>query len=367
MIAGDLGALPAEVFDDLGRGHGDAAAVALLADAELAVNRALVGEVAGETAAGGALLAGLEQRAPGVFDEVLRHPFVRSWAVSCLDGGGGDCDPDWAAAIAAAVAVRAGIEAEVLVRAHGGRIHLPTVGYFPAPAAEVTVVAGPGSIRLRWPGGRAQVPGAARGWNAARWVTVGGARILLEDADPYRDRLLHAAPERLDAAAADGWSTVLGQAWNRLAADAPGQLEGLRQGLRAVVPLAPAPDGTPRGATSRHAFGAVGLARSDDPAEVAVLLVREFQHMKLGAVLDLIDLVPDGAVGGPRAVEEVLQRAYADLAVADVWRRRGRPEPYRRCRDRAAEAISFLRSGERLTPAGARFVARMADSLGVDG
>jgi uncharacterized protein len=367
VIAGDLGALPAEVFDDLGRGHGDAAAVALLADAELAVNRALVGEVAGETAAGGRLLADLERRAPRTFDEVLRHPFVRSWAVSCLDGGGDDCDPDWAAALSAAVAVRAGVEAEVAVRAHGGRIHLPTVGFFAAPAPEVTVVAGPGSFTLRWPGGRAQVPGAARGWHAARWITVDGVRILLEDADPYRDRLRHAAYDHLDAAAADGWSAGLERAWNHVAADAPEQMEGLRQGLRAIVPLAPAPDGTPRGATSRHAFGALGLARADDPADLALLLVREFQHIKLGAVLDLIDLVPDGAVGGPRAVEEVLQQAYADLAVADVWRRRGRPEAYRRYRDRTAEAISFLRSGERLTPAGVRFVARMADSLGVDG
>ncbi|MBU2665596.1 FxsB family radical SAM/SPASM domain protein [Actinoplanes bogorensis] len=378
-VAGDLGALPADAFDGLGYGYGDAGAVALLADAELAVNRALVAEVAGETAAGGHLLADLERRAPEVFDEVLRHPFVRSWAVSCLDGGR-DCDPDWAAAIAAAVAVRAGLPVEVPVRAHGGRIHLPTVGFFAAPAAEVTVVAGPGSFTLRWPGGRVAIPsgGEAHGWHAARWCTVAGARILIEDADPYRDRLEHAATGYLARDDAESWAAALQSAWTHLAEDAPDQLDGLRAGLRAIVPLAPAPDGTLRSATSRHAFGALGVARTG-PGELAVLLVHEFQHTKLGAVLDLIDLVPDDAAGDrlrvgwrpdPRPVEAALQGAYAHLAVADVWRRRssqsGGEEArklYRTYRDWTAEAIEALRSGDRLTPAGARFAGRMGETV----
>ncbi|MBL7257896.1 FxsB family cyclophane-forming radical SAM/SPASM peptide maturase [Paractinoplanes lichenicola] len=379
-VAGDLGAIPADAFDGLGYGYGDAAAIALLAEAELAVNRALVSEVAGETAAGSRLLAELERQAPAVFDEVLRHPFVRSWAVSCLDGGR-DCDPDWAAAIAAAVAVRAGLGVEVPVRAHGGRIHLPTVGFFAAPAAEVTVLAAPGSFTLRWPGGRATIVdgGEARGWHAARWVTVDGVRILLEDADPYRDRLEHAATGHLDAAAAGGWSAALAGAWEVLGRDAPDQLDGLRAGLRAIVPLTPATDGTRRSATSRHAFGALGIAPTD-AEELAVLLVHEFQHTKLGAVLDLIDLVPDDAVGDrlrvgwrpdPRPVEAALQGAYAHLAVADVWRRRAERtgdeqsrKLFRMYRDWTAEAIDALRTGDRLTPAGARFVRRMADTVG---
>ncbi|WP_127500975.1 FxsB family cyclophane-forming radical SAM/SPASM peptide maturase [Actinoplanes solisilvae] len=383
-VAGDLGALPADAFDGLGYGYGDAAAVALLADAELAVNRALVGEVMSETAAGGPLLAEVERQAPEIFDEVLRHPFVRSWAVSCLDGGGGaGCDPDRVAAIAAAVAVRAGLRVDIPVGAHDGRIHLPTVGFFAAPAAEVLVCAGPGGFTLRWPGGRAEVRAGmtTRGWHAARWVTVGGVRVLLEDADPYRDRMEHTPAGRLDADDAGGWSAVLADAWARLAADAPGQIDGLRQGLRAIVPLTPAPDGTLRSSTSRHAFGALGLARTADPAAIAVLLVHEFQHTKLGAVLDLIDLVPDDAAGDrlhvgwrpdPRPVEAALQGAYAHLAIADIWRRRtergdGRREIYRRYRDWTADAIDGLRTGDRLTVAGSRFVARMADTVGAWG
>ncbi|MEU8816858.1 aKG-HExxH-type peptide beta-hydroxylase [Actinoplanes sp. NPDC048796] len=379
-VAGDLGALPADVFDRVAAGYGDAAAVGLLADAELAVNRALVSEILGETAAGGELLAELERAAPAAFDAVLSHPFVRSWAVACLEGK--DAEPDRAAAIAAAVAVRAGADADVQVHAHDGLIHLPTVGVFAAPAEQVRVTAGRSSVVLRWPGGRAELPAGDRqipGWHACRWVSLDGVRVLLDDADPYRDRLEFADPAWLDADGERAWAARLAATWERLAADAPAQLDGLRGGLRAIVPLAAAPDGTPRGATSRHAFGAVGLSPTADPGEAALLLVREFQLTKIGAVLDLIDLVPEDAVSerlavgwhdDPRPVEAALRGAYAHLAVADVWRHRalstGDPASrgvYRRYRDWTAEAIDTLLTGDRLTEAGTRFTRRMAATL----
>ena len=369
-VAGALGVLPAGVFDRLGHGLGDAGATGLLADAQLAVNRALVGEVAGETAAGGTLLAALERRAPAVLDDVLGHPFVRAWAVTCLDGSARP-EPERAAAIAAAVAVRAGIAVEVPVLARQGWIHLPTVGAFRAPAGEVLIASGPGSFTLRWPGGRAVVPAdgtaAAPGWRAARWVTAGGVRVLLEDADPYRNRLSHAAPGRLDDAAADGWARALAAAWAHLAVDAPDQEPGLRRVLRVIVPLTAAADGSPRGATSRHAFGAVGLAPPTDPATLAALLVREFQHTKIDAVLDLVDLVTTGP--DPRRVEATLRGAYADLAVAALWRRRagrgvaGGHDLFRMYRERAAAAITGLLAGDRLTGAGTRFAGRMAATV----
>ncbi|XVU30245.1 aKG-HExxH-type peptide beta-hydroxylase [Actinoplanes sp. CA-054009] len=380
-VAGDLGALPADVFDRIAAGYGDAAAVAVLADAELAVNRALVSEILGETAAGGELLAELERAAPAAFDAVLGHPFVRSWAVACLEGK--DAEPDRAAAIAAAVAIRAGAPADVQVHAHDGLIHLPTVGVFAAPAEQVRVTAGRSSVVLRWPGGRAELPAAGGrqipGWHACRWVVLDGVRVLLDDADPYRDRLEFADAAWLDADGERDWADRLAATWEQVAVDAPAHLDGLRGGLRAIVPLAVAPDGAARGVTSRHAFGAVGLSPTADPAEAAVLLVREFQLTKIGAVLDLIDLVPDDAVterlpvgwrDEPRPVEAVLRGAYAHLAVADIWRHRaardGDPAGrglYRRYRDWTAEAIDDLLTGDRLTEAGARFAQRMAGTV----
>jgi uncharacterized protein len=161
-----------------------------------------------------------------------------------------------------------------------------------------------------------------------------------------------------------------------LADDAPDQLPALRRGIRTITPLEPAPDGPQRSATSRDAFGALGIAYTADPRELAVLMAHEFQHTKLGAVLDLIDLArPDtGAlldVGwrpDPRPVEAALQGTYAHLAIADIWRRRSERDPslrprFARYRDWTAAALGALRGGDLLTDAGKLFVARMADTV----
>ena len=204
-----------------------------------------------------------------------------------------------------------------------------------------------------------------------------GAEVLLEDADPYRDRFGSPPAGRLDESEVDAWAAGLAAAWAILGEDAPEQIDGLRRGLRAITPLEKAADGTIRSATSRHAFGALGIARPEDPAVLAVLLVHEFQHIKLGAVLDLIDLVPDEAAGerlrvgwrpDARPVEAALQGAYAHLGIAGIWRRRAERDPacrdtYAMYRDWTAAAIAGLLRGELLTPAGRRFVTLMSDTV----
>jgi len=103
--------------------------------------------------------------------------------------------------------------------------------------------------------------------------------------------------------------------------------------------------------------------------------VHEFQHTKLGAVLDLIDLVDPNTsdrltVGwrpDPRPIEAALQGAYAHLAIADIWRRRSERDPalrprYTMYRDWTAEAIAALRAGDWLTPPGRHFTGRMAET-----
>jgi uncharacterized protein len=195
----------------------------------------------------------------------------------------------------------------------------------------------------------------------------------VDAAHPYRDVYGFPLATRVDVAA---WKAVLSGAWEVLADDAPDQLPALRRGIRTITPLEPAPDGSQRSATSRDAFGALGIAYTADPRELAVLMAHEFQHTKLGAVLDLIDLArPDtGAlldVGwrpDPRPVEAALQGTYAHLAIADIWRRRSERDPslrprFARYRDWTAAALGALRGGDLLTDAGKLFVARMADTV----
>ncbi|MET3423296.1 uncharacterized protein BJ973_002508 [Actinoplanes tereljensis] len=314
---GDLDPLPPDVFDQLGYGFGDADAVGVLVDAELAINRALVSEVA-SLAGDWKTLPDLERRAPEAFNRAIGAPFVRAWAVTCLDEE--NADPDY------------------------GRLGLL--------AAEVERPA------------------------AARFVDLGGVPVRLEDTDPYRSRYGQYAVAGPDTDVT-AWQTVLTEAWEWVRRDAPGHVAGLRRGVKAITPLIPATDGTLRSATSRHAFGALGIAWTGDPAAMAVMLVHEFQHTKLGAVLDVVDLVPDRAVyqtlrvgwrPDPRPVEAALQGTYAHLAIADMWRRRterglpGAREYYLMYRDWTVAALAGLRTGDLLTGAGRQFVGRMAET-----
>ena len=102
----------------------------------------------------------------------------------------------------------------------------------------------------------------------------------------------------------------------------------LAAGLTTLTPLMAAPDRPGVSSAARHAFGAVAASARTAPGGLALLLIQEFQHVKLGAILDLYDLydqaddrifpVPWGE--GKARIEALLQSAYAQLAVADFWR-----------------------------------------------
>ncbi len=116
-----------------------------------------------------------------------------------------------------------------------------------------------------------------------------------------------------------------------------------------------------------------------DPVSGAEAFAHEVQHVKLGALLDLVDLVkPDDGSRyyapwrpDPRPAVGLLQGAYAYLGVSGFWRRqrlvagyqeRGDAE-YARWRAAAATVVATLRSSGRLTDAGHEFVAGMAHTL----
>ena len=79
---------------------------------------------------------------------------------------------------------------------------------------------------------------------------------------------------------------------------------------------------------ARNAFGAVAATLGAGPGPLALQLIQEFQHAKLGAVLDLYDLYdpaddrvfPTPWGEGKSHIEGLLQGAYAHLAVTDFWR-----------------------------------------------
>ncbi len=379
--------LPWPVFDELASGGGDAIAVGHLTATQEVITRALLVAAADHLpGAAWSLLGEIDGRHPAAVRRVLAHPFVRTWAVRLLAGHDG---PDRIADLVAAAAVIAGADAEVPVTPRDGRVHLPTLGTLTVPPGVTGLMIG-GDATARWPGGSMRLaPQQARlvphdsrpATDQARWtptasVTLDGLTVRLEDADPYRD--CHGWPPAgtLTGGERRAWAEALRAAWPSVLRDAPEQASGLAGGLTTITPLAVDPV-TLRSATSRQAYGALGIALTPDPAALAVMLVHEFQHTKLGAILDLIDLVdPDTDVlvkvgwrPDPRPAELVLQGIYAHLTVAGMWRcRAGRGEPgaeklYDMYRGWTVEAIGHLSGSGALTAAGRHFLERLAATI----
>jgi uncharacterized protein len=224
-------------------------------------------------------------------------------------------------------------------------------------------------------------PAADADWEPVRELRSGQFAVRLEDTDPYRDCHQWPAAERLPDAEFARWQEQFATAWPLIQRDYAPYAEGLAAGLTVLMPLANDIPGREISATARPAFGAVGAALPADGAALALLIIHEFQHVKLGAVLDLFDLCDPTDKQlyyapwreDPRPLEPLLQGTYAHLGVTDFWRvRRSRVvgdqaldanERFARWRMLTAEAIDTLANSRSLTPQGARFVAGMRATI----
>jgi uncharacterized protein len=430
--------LSASDLADLAAGFGGGSAVRHLAESQCSIRRALLaalhdaattrlgarptaGTAAAATESGISaaweLLTRVDRDDPSAVDLVLGQPYVRSWAVHCLErlegganAGGGGADPvppppelAHLAAIAAAAAAHAGIAGELAVPVRDGALHLPTLGRFEVrdteDAATATVETGRGTVTVRTPAGRRlEVPvirsaGAGdvgtgdpdadvgSGWRPVRSLTAGNITVAVEDTDPYRDCYQWRAAPRLTHDQIADWRHLFTAAWELIQHDHAAYAPGLAAGLATLVPLAAAPPGHDVSATARHAFGAVGIALPADAATLALLLIHEFQHVKLGAVLDLFDLFDRTDTRGfrvpwrqdPRPLEGVLQGTYAHVAVTDFWRVRRHTAAgpaagvaaahFARHRVQTSEAIETLAASGSLTALGERFVTGMRTTV----
>jgi uncharacterized protein len=383
-------------LDELAAGYGGTETVSALAEGQLQLSRLLVGEVRSDSGsdpladAAWELLTTLDEQAPDELDSVLAHPYTRAWAVRCLQGGG-TADTGGLAELAAAAAVRAGHERGVRVPVRDGLLRLPTLGVVRLDAAAealvtaradgFTVAAGGDTLRIvhdgesdpRWlPLRRFTLPDQGAG----PWT------VALEDTDPQRNSHQYPVAGRLDAAEAGAWEQGLAEAWQLINRALPGYAAGVAAGLGTITPLAAAETGRSISAAARQAFGAVGIARPPAPDLLALLIVHEFQHVKLGAVLDSHDLFDpeDGRLyyapwrPDPRPLEGLFQGTYAHLAVTEYWRSRLRDLreddrsaeaaehaelEFTRWRAHTAEAVETLAGSGSLTPLGQRFADGM--------
>jgi uncharacterized protein len=371
------------------------------------------------------VLATLDREQPGALDTTLGHPYTRAWAVRCLEQlrltairrdrerqhpGARDLHADLGhlGAIAAATAVQGRTGAAVTIPVMNGAIHLPTLGRLVVGAEEgareagnaprparvnvisnaVIIGVGESSWSLDLTGllsgepCATAVPGNTRSgeWQPRRVLRGAGFGVALEDTDPYRDCHQWPTAPRLTDAEAARWQREFQAAWQEIEREHPKYALSLAAGLTTLTPLLAAPGGREVSAASRNAFGAVAIALPADAQALARLLICDFQHVKLGALLDLCDLydLADDRLfpapwGEKEQLEGLLQGAYAHLAVTDFWRERQQfsdgqaaetaGQRFERWRSYTVEAAETLLGSGALTPIGTSFVQQMRHSV----
>jgi len=436
-------------FRSLAAGLGDSAAMAQLVETQRSLVRGLLGAVYQKASSAQvvpvtvqadlhrswSLLTFLDREYPEALAAVLCHPYLRAWAVRCLDqlataAAGMDADEDPAdgsvlaadlghfGAIAATAAIRAGAGGSAAAPVLNSAVHLPALGRLvlgpdqgawpdegEPGTATINVISNAVIVRVAgdcWTldragllaGGGYVIPSAGNArladWQPVRWLDAPGISVALDDIDPYRDCREWPVASRLTDAEFTQWARIFADAWRLIQHEHAAYAPALAAGLRALMPLAPAQPGRAVSASARQAFGAVAVALPSDPVTLTLLLIHEFQHVKLGAILDAYDLYDpsdgryfrapwqdDHLFQAPwredkNQLESLLQGAYAHLAVTDFWRARQQAgagplaevaaERYALCRAHTREAIKMLANSGSLTPLGAGFVAEIRHS-----
>ncbi|WP_433533807.1 aKG-HExxH-type peptide beta-hydroxylase [Micromonospora sp. CA-249363] len=387
--------LTAAQLAGLAAGHGDADTIAVLRGGQLGRRRLLTVAAARACPDGPLvrqsleLLTRAEHADAASVAAVLAHPPVTGWARAALDGAAG---PTYLATLATAAAVRAGLTFTLtLPRPADGVLPLPTVGAATglraddavrlsgaAGALRIDVGAADDGVRVDARDGRLLNAGNGRiGWQPARrTVPFDAAGVLVDDQDPWRNCYHRPSAPRLDDAGAARLDRLAAEAGQWLREHLPAHVDALAGLLRSLVPLRPPPSGNPVSATSRDALGAIALSVPADARTLALLLVHEVQHTKLGALLDLVPLHSAGGPAryrapwrlDPRPVGALLQGAYAHLGVAEVWRQRRHEGTaaafeYAYWREQTIRAVRQLAGAAELTEAGRSFVADMARTL----
>ncbi|MEV7966422.1 FxsB family cyclophane-forming radical SAM/SPASM peptide maturase [Sphaerisporangium sp. NPDC088356] len=377
--------LPEADLAALAAGYGGAEAVRRLDEGQQSLRRTLVASVGGASTSVEAwrLLTLIDGEARPVLHAVLAHPYVRVWAVRCLTGG---TDDGHLAAIAAVAAIRAGVQASLRVPIRGGALHLPSLGRLEVgEAAEATVETSEGRFTVHAEGRGLLVdladPRRTPEWFPVRRLVAGDWTVSLDDVDLYRDCHQWPAAARLSDEEFDRWATMFAEAGELIVRDHPRYAPGLAAGLGVIMPLEPSADGSEVSSTARNAFGAVAAALPSDAASLALLLIHEFQHVKLGAILDIHGLYDPKDTKlyyapwrkDPRPFEGLLQGTYAHLAVTDFWRVRRLIDEgaaahraavqFARWRAQTAEAVDTLAASGVLTDSGRRFVDIMRQTV----
>ncbi|MCR3754173.1 HEXXH motif domain-containing protein [Lentzea californiensis] len=333
------------------------------------------------------LLDAAEQESPEAVAEVVMYPSVGIWLSRVLRqvlGRRLDDTPLWSEvggfhALAAAVAVRSGLEFEIDVPVVHGVVWLPSVGVLRTdrPTGHAVLRGGSGGFELTIDG-EVQRPRLEAVRHHVAKAGGRALRIVLDDVDPYREFSAPLPPRPLAEQERAEWFRQMDGAWELLMARHPGFADELSACLASIVPLA----GRDMFAVSSSAaFGSVAMSPKASAVEFAEALTHEIQHSKVNALLDLAVLCRDGDdcrfhvpwLDHPRGVTGLLHGVYAFCSVVEYWfveRNFVAPELARRARfnfsyrrHQVAEVLSYLGDLPELTDLGREFVMGVSARL----
>lgn len=345
------------------------------------------------------LLARVEARSPKAFDRLLTHPYTGSWAgytTRLLRNGIDGVGPLWihlghVHAIAAAAAIRAGLDFEIEVPVWNGNAMLPSLGMArltaSTPYSLAAVRGADGRYTVANDAGVVRLP-STLGSDATNWWSVRRVRtrvasrgfsLRLDDLDPYRGLYEPVPPQRLPAAELDAWRRLVAEACELIVAHLPTFADTMPVGLDSLVPKPQVPFRNPSASTG-EAFGSAVVGRPKDGAALAATLIHEFQHIVLGGVLHLTRLYDNDPReriyvpwrDDPRPLSGALQGVYAFFGVAAFWRALAAAGPVSRraafefaySRRQCWRTLRTLRADPALTEAGHRFLEGIAEKLG---
>ena len=342
--------------------------------------------------------AAVEERNHLAFSTVLMSPQFGIWlarSLRLMRGGATSSVPLWVElgqihAAAVAAAARGGTNLSTRIPVLNGCAMLPTLGMarFPDSGRKGVVdaqVVG-GRARLRSDGQEVHIP-TDPGVDGPHWFGLRQVRaqhdgrtleVWLDDIDPYRDLADPVPARRLDDHDLAEWRSLLVAAWHLLLRIWPEQADAMAAGLSSVVPLPPGDGLETRSASTGDGFGAALISPPYDPETLAVSLVHEFQHIKLGGLLYLLPLLDPRAQStfvyapwrdDPRPLSGLLQGIYAFFGISQYWLRRWptaapdqRPSAefeFAYSRRQTSQGMTALRRSPLLTEAGRAFVHRL--------
>lgn len=377
-----------EAFLDLATGSASPSTMDMLRSAQVSKHMLLI------------RLIGAHQAYPGwedglaVFEQaqmspsavrILADPWTGTWAAQCVrqlnhTGALAVTEAAHFNALAAVVAIGLGLDADLTVPIRDGWVYLPTLGAIHVDSDGET-------HQLRVSKGRATYipddPAAdTPTWQGHRTLTSTGrhtaVQTILDDLSPYRHSFRLALTGRTGASDLSSWQRLWTEAWELLRQRVPARAAELLLYLNTAVPLSKEAGRAGFSATSRDAFGALALSHPANGVNLALTLVHEGQHAKLGALLDLVDLFESSSNtyfapwrDDPRPIGGLMQGTYAFLGIADTWRQLSADpslekvalRQFAHIREQVAVAAAALEVARELNDAGRVFVAGMQASL----